>query len=88
MLGGNRPWAGMSHAAVVDAVCTQRRGLEPPPGAPEGVAFLASACMARDPSERPSFREILEILDAAAAAIDADAWARGDEDAGAADAGG
>ncbi|KIZ03647.1 Mitogen-activated protein kinase kinase kinase [Monoraphidium neglectum] len=63
MCVGSRPWAGMSHAAVVRAVVQERRSLELGSETPEGVALLAGACMARDPNERPSFREVLEVLE-------------------------
>jgi hypothetical protein len=70
MCVGRRPWAGMSHAAVVHAVCVQQRRLEFGPDADEGAAMLARACMARDPEERPSFREVLEVLEPLGAALE------------------
>ncbi|KAI8472786.1 MAG: hypothetical protein J3K34DRAFT_519492 [Monoraphidium minutum] len=69
MCVGVRPWAGMSHAAVVQAVCVDRRRLEFGPETPHGVALLASACMARDPSERPSFSDVIDILEPLNAAV-------------------
>lgn len=61
---GARPWRGASAAAVIHAVCVERAGLEfeAHPHVPECLQLLASACMARDPSQRPSFEDILDIL--------------------------
>jgi hypothetical protein len=68
MAYGNRPWAGLSHAAIVRAVCVERRQLAfaPRPGGdgPGAIELLASACMAHDPAERPTFDEILGMLGA------------------------
>ncbi|KAI8472537.1 MAG: kinase-like domain-containing protein [Monoraphidium minutum] len=70
MCAGNRPWAGMSHAAVVRAVCVERRSLEFPAGAPEGLVMLAAACMARDPSDRPTFGDVIDVLEPLGAALE------------------
>lgn len=62
MLSSSRAWAGMSHAAVVHAVCVAQTQLRFPPDAPEGLVQLASACLNPDPTHRPSFAEMLEVL--------------------------
>ncbi|GBF96073.1 hypothetical protein Rsub_08949 [Raphidocelis subcapitata] len=66
MLFCSRPWAGMSHAAIVKAVVQDRRGLifpSPPPGGePEPLAMLAEACLARAPAARPTFEELVAAL--------------------------
>jgi hypothetical protein len=69
MCAGRRVWAGLTHAAIVKAVCAEGRRLEFGPETHEGVALLAQACMARDPRERPSFREVLEVLEPLGAAL-------------------
>eukprot|EP00879_Flechtneria_rotunda_P001352 GHRR01001502.1.p1 GENE.GHRR01001502.1~~GHRR01001502.1.p1 ORF type:complete len:1180 (+),score=462.14 GHRR01001502.1:255-3794(+) len=63
MVTGSRAWAGMSHMAVVDVVCCKRLQLQFPEDAPEAFVLLGQACMAYDPAERPSFRDILDILE-------------------------
>ena len=68
----------MGHAAIVQAVCIHERRLEIGAETPEGIALLATAAMSRDPCGRPSFEDILEILEplgAALAAAAADAAA-------------
>jgi hypothetical protein len=64
----------MTHAAIVQAVVQERRGLlfpQPPPGAePEPLALLAEACLARDPAARPTFEEIVAALSPMNAAIE------------------
>jgi hypothetical protein len=59
----------MGHAAIVQAVCIEGRALQFGPDVPEGIALLAAACMARDPADRPSFEDVLEILDPLGAAL-------------------
>jgi hypothetical protein len=71
MCVGLRPWAGMSHAAVIRAVCVDRRSLTFGGETPEGVALLAQAAMARDPAARPSFQDILDVLEPLEAALKA-----------------
>jgi hypothetical protein len=71
MCVGLRPWAGMSHAAVIKAVCADRRALAFGDETPEGVRLLAQAAMARDPAERPSFADILDVLEPLTAALKA-----------------
>jgi Protein tyrosine and serine/threonine kinase len=62
MVTGSRPWAGMSHAAIIHAVCVGHRTLHFPDNTPEALAMLGSACMAQEPVERPSFADILDVL--------------------------
>jgi hypothetical protein len=62
MVSGSRAWAGMSHIAVVDAVCCKKQQLEFPEGAPEALVMLGKACMSYHPADRPSFDDVLEIL--------------------------
>eukprot|EP00878_Enallax_costatus_P015719 GHUV01016470.1.p1 GENE.GHUV01016470.1~~GHUV01016470.1.p1 ORF type:complete len:346 (+),score=111.35 GHUV01016470.1:799-1836(+) len=63
MVTGSRAWAGMSHMAVVNAVCCQKLQLQFPPDAPDGLVLLGQACMASEPSDRPTFSDVLEILE-------------------------
>eukprot|EP00775_Hariotina_reticulata_P009524 gene9524-9688_t len=62
MVSGSRAWAGMSHMAVVNAVCCKKQQLEFPAGAPDALVMLGKACMSYNPADRPSFDDILEIL--------------------------
>lgn len=57
-----RAWAGLSHHAVVHAVCVKKQHLQFPPEAPEALVDLGKACMSHDPEERPTFKDILDIL--------------------------
>jgi hypothetical protein len=75
MAYGNRPWAGMSHAAIVHAVCVERRQLEfgGGGGAPNAMQLIAQACMAHNAGERPTFADVLDLLSALGDPADPDA---------------
>lgn len=62
MVSSSRAWAGMSHQAVVKAVCIDKLQLQFPADAPEALVALGQACMAYDPAERPTLEDILEVL--------------------------
>jgi serine/threonine protein kinase len=64
-MGGVHAYAGLSQGAIVDRV---RRGMRPrfPPGVPTAYADLAAACMAADPSARPSMGAVIACLQAMA----------------------
>ncbi|KIZ04238.1 hypothetical protein MNEG_3718 [Monoraphidium neglectum] len=61
---GEQPWRGMTRATLLHAVCVERRRLEfgPASDVPECLQLLAAACMAHDPCDRPTFGDILDIL--------------------------
>ncbi|WIA44433.1 hypothetical protein OEZ86_007193 [Tetradesmus obliquus] len=63
MVTGSRAWAGMSHMAVVNAVCCDKKTLQFPADAPDALVMLGKACMAYNPAERPTFQDILDILE-------------------------
>jgi hypothetical protein len=71
MLAGSRPWAGMSHTAVVHAVCGQRRQLVFPPDTPEALLMLGQACLSYDAAERPSFQVRLRLQSVCACEVPA-----------------
>ena len=62
MYCSSRAWAGMSHAAVIQAVCQQRLRLHFPPGAIDVYVALAAACMSYDAGQRPSMEDVVEVL--------------------------
>jgi len=66
MLTGSRPWCGLSHQQVVEAVCKQGQRLGFPRGMQDGLGLqdLALRCMAHDPDERPSAADVLAELEA------------------------
>jgi hypothetical protein len=49
--------------AVVNAVCCDKKQLQFPDDAPEALVMLGRACMAYNAAERPTFQDILDILD-------------------------
>ena len=57
-----RAWAGLSHHGVVHAVCVQRQRLQFPPDAPEALVELGQACMSYEPKDRPTFKDVLDVL--------------------------
>ena len=63
-VGLQQHWRGVCHdMAVVNAVCCQKLQLQFPADAPEGLVLLGQACMSYDHTERPSFRDVLDILE-------------------------
>lgn len=63
MVSSSRAWAGMSHQAVVKAVCTDKLSLIFPYEIPDALVALGQACMEYNAEDRPSFEEILEVLE-------------------------
>lgn len=57
-----QPWSGLSPAQVVGAVAFQNRRLTIPANTSPLLASLMEACWADDPSQRPSFKKIVETL--------------------------
>lgn len=57
-----QPWNGLSPAQVVGAVAFQNRRLTIPPNTSPLLASLIEACWADDPSQRPSFKSIVDTL--------------------------
>lgn len=62
MVTGSRAWAGLPPQAISEGVCRYRRQLIFPPDSPLALVLLGRACMAYNPSERPAFKDIVEIL--------------------------
>lgn len=62
MFEGNRPWVGLSHAGVVKAVCVDKRQLQFTDSTPECIQLLSQACMSYDPAGRPSFKDIVDVI--------------------------
>ncbi|WIA09457.1 hypothetical protein OEZ85_008858 [Tetradesmus obliquus] len=62
MAASSRAWAGLSHQAVVQAVCVQRLQLAFPSATPEAIVMLGEACLAHEPKDRPSFQDIVDVL--------------------------
>jgi serine/threonine protein kinase/GAF domain-containing protein len=60
---GARPWQALSHAQVVRMVAIEGAQLRWPDDAPQGLATLGEACLSRDPEDRPTFADVLEVLD-------------------------
>jgi hypothetical protein len=53
----------MSHSAVVQAVCVKKQTLQFPADSPGPLSMLGQACLSHDPADRPTFSDILEILE-------------------------
>ncbi|KAF6255539.1 kinase-like domain-containing protein [Scenedesmus sp. NREL 46B-D3] len=54
MATGSSAWAGLPHAAIVEAVCTHKRQLAFAPEAPLPLTLLARACMAHNLPSGPA----------------------------------
>ena len=59
------PWNGLSAMQVLMKVCMQNERVQMPSSAPPVLVQLASACVEKEPSKRPTFQEIQSILDSA-----------------------
>ncbi|KAM7516906.1 hypothetical protein LguiA_006489 [Lonicera macranthoides] len=57
-----QPWSGLGPAQVVGAVAFQNRRLAIPPNTSPILVSLMESCWADDPSQRPSFKTIVETL--------------------------
>ncbi|KAF5834583.1 hypothetical protein DUNSADRAFT_8708 [Dunaliella salina] len=68
MLTSSRPWFGLSHQQIVEAVCEQGQRLGFPRHMQDmlGLQDLALRCMAHEPDERPSAADVLAELEAKA----------------------
>ncbi|KXZ54057.1 hypothetical protein GPECTOR_5g165 [Gonium pectorale] len=62
MYTGLRPWAGMNHGQIIYNVGMKNVQLLFPPGTPPAIADLSSSCTRTDPTQRPSFTEIMDKL--------------------------
>ncbi|KAI8473688.1 MAG: kinase-like domain-containing protein [Monoraphidium minutum] len=64
MCEGRSPWQGHTTAEVLHNVCVLQRAPALGPGSrvPECLRLLVSACTAQDPAQRPTFKDILDIL--------------------------
>ncbi|CAD7695962.1 unnamed protein product [Ostreobium quekettii] len=56
------PWKEINAVQVVGAVGFNGQRLELPPNADSKISRLMSQCLAHNPADRPSFREILKFL--------------------------
>jgi eukaryotic-like serine/threonine-protein kinase len=69
-LTGRRPWPAVGRAEMLAAhVSAQPDPLPPDTGVPSDVAALCCRCLAKDPRERPTAREVASALAAAAATV-------------------
>lgn len=66
MLTGSPAWAGLPHAGVVHQVAVLGRAPPTPPAGalPAAAEALLRACLARDPTARPAFPEVVRALEA------------------------
>jgi serine/threonine protein kinase len=62
MYSGERPWAGLGPAGVVQKVVHNREVLPAPAGMPQALADLVGSCCAWQPAARPTFEEVLSAL--------------------------
>ncbi|CAK0783773.1 hypothetical protein CVIRNUC_006973 [Coccomyxa viridis] len=62
MYNGQRAWSGLHFAQLSYAMFVEKRMLQFPEGTPEGLKSLASRCLARAPTDRPSSQELPALL--------------------------
>lgn len=62
MLTSTRAWAGLQHARVMCMVGMLHQSLAIPEGPPQALKGLLRQCLNADPSARPSFAEISQLL--------------------------
>ncbi|GFR40294.1 hypothetical protein Agub_g475 [Astrephomene gubernaculifera] len=63
LLTGQAPWADLNAMQVVGAVGFARRTLPDPSEGDQLLLHLCKACRAHDPTQRPSFAQIVEAMD-------------------------
>lgn len=64
MLTSSRPWAGMTHGAIINLVVNQGGNLRWPQDTPAPLLELGTACLDHDPAKRPTFESIVSQLEA------------------------
>ena len=64
MYNGQRAWSGLHFAQLSYAMFVEKRMLQFSEGTPEGLKDLASRCLARAPTDRPSSEELPALLKA------------------------
>ena len=62
MLTSSRAWAGLRHAHVICMVGVQNQTLAIPEGLHPVLAMVLTQCLARNPDDRPSFKEVADTL--------------------------
>lgn len=62
MLTASRAWAGLRHAHIICMVGVQSQSLAIPEGLHPLFVQLLERCMQRRPEDRPTFKEIAEML--------------------------
>ena len=62
MYNGQRAWSGLHFAQLSYAMFVEKRMLQFLEGTPEGLKSLASRCLARVPTDRPSSQELPALL--------------------------
>eukprot|EP00887_Chlorella_sp_A99_P002292 scaffold10.g2292.t1 len=68
MYCGEHAWCGMRPTQIYHLETTLGQELEVPQGCPPGFKALVEACLAGDPSRRPSMRGVLQRIEAMVAA--------------------
>ncbi|KAF5842686.1 kinase-like domain-containing protein [Dunaliella salina] len=63
MYTGSRPYAGLRQAVVIDNVCNKKQRLQWPQSTPPAYRRIADACMAYNQHERPTFAELVDLLE-------------------------
>jgi len=66
LLTHREPWKGATISTVIHNVAAGERPVVPAPleaAAPMGWAKLMRACWSQDPSHRPAFQQMFELLD-------------------------
>ena len=59
------PWNGLQPMQILMKVCMQNERVEMPASAPPVLVQVANACLEKQPSKRPTFEKIQDILDTA-----------------------
>lgn len=63
MLTREVPYEGMSHVAIYEFVVTRGWRLSIPSESPNGLRRLISRCWTKNPNDRPSFSEIVQLFE-------------------------
>jgi serine/threonine protein kinase len=64
LLAGARAWAGLPFKMVVSLVRSNAAQLRFPPTTPPDWVSLGEACLSYNPADRPTFSQIVKVLDA------------------------
>ncbi|GIL56613.1 hypothetical protein Vafri_11948 [Volvox africanus] len=74
MYTGSRPWSGLTHSQIIMLIGSGEARLLFPHNTPSSYEALMRACTDRDPEKRPTFTEVLKVLEEMSETLRIQGW--------------